>query len=134
MRASQAVALRPCCNGVPMLRRPPGRDLRRTHLAALTVALALLLAAPALRADELSLRDVDKQAHVAVSYGLTLTGAAILRRHEVPRWQAVAIAAAVTLTLGAAKELTDEPFSVADQLANGLGAATAGVVVFSFDL
>ena len=96
-------------------------------------ALVLALGSPA-RADGFDLRDLDKQAHVAVSYGVTLSVATILRRYEVPRWQAVAIAAAVTIVIGTTKELIDDPYSWGDQLANAIGTSTAGVVVFTFRL
>ena len=91
------------------------------------------LALPA-RADTFDLGDVDKQAHVAVSYGLTLSIAVVLRHHDLPRWQAVAIAAATTLVIGTAKELVEPPYSWSDQLANTLGSAGAAVVVVSFRL
>lgn len=96
--------------------------------------LILALAAPA-RADDFSVRDVDKQAHMAVSYGMTLTGAVVARRFEVKRWQAVAIAAAATLTLGTFKELVlDDAYSWGDQLANGIGTGAAAALVLSFQL
>ena len=100
---------------------------------ALAAAVLAALALPA-RADTFDLGDVDKQAHVAVSYGLTLSVAVVLRHHDVPRWQAVAIAAATTLVIGTVKELVDPPYSWNDQLANTLGSAGAAVVVVSFRL
>lgn len=103
--------------------------LRITALAG-----ALALAALPARADELDLGDLDKQAHIAVSYGLTLTGAAIARRYEVERWQAVALSAAATLALGLAKEVVDDDFSPADMGANTLGVAGAAAVVLVFEL
>jgi len=102
-----------------------------------SVIAACLAAATPARADShgLSLRDVDKQAHVAVSYGLTLTGAVVLRRYRVPRWQAVLIAAAATLALGTFKELVlDDPYSWGDQGANTIGAAAAAGLVLAFRL
>ncbi|MBA3821929.1 MAG: hypothetical protein H0X17_23800 [Deltaproteobacteria bacterium] len=87
------------------------------------------------RADGFDPRDVDKQAHLAVSYGLTFTIAVVARRYDVPRWQAVAIAAATTLVLGTTKELADDTgYSWGDQLANTIGTGTAAIVVFSFEL
>ena len=99
----------------------------------LTAAVLASLAVPA-HADSFDLRDLDKQAHVAVSYGLTLSVAVVLRHHDVPRWQAVAIAAATTLVIGTVKELVDPPCSWNDQLANTLGTSSAAIVVFSFRL
>ncbi|MDQ3370875.1 MAG: YfiM family protein [Myxococcota bacterium] len=113
--------------------------MRRPHtLAAATFAtLATLLVGPptSARADAFDPRDLDKQAHLAVSYGLTFTIAVVARHHDVPRWQAVAIAAATTLVLGTTKELVDDTgYSWGDQLANTIGTATAAIVVFSFEL
>lgn len=106
-----------------------------------TLAAAALLAAVttqpvgSARADDFDPRDVDKQAHLAVSYGLTFTIAVIARHHEVPRWQAVAIAAATTLVLATTKELTDDTgYSWGDQAANAIGTGTAAIVVFAFEL
>ena len=94
--------------------------------------LALVLAAAPVRADSLDPRDVDKQAHMATSYGITFSVAVILRRFDVPRWQAVVIGAATTAVLGTVKELVDDPYSWGDQLANTIGSATAVGVVFAF--
>lgn len=93
----------------------------------------LALAVPA-RADDFDPRSLDKQAHVAVGYGITLTTAVIARRFELPRWQAVAIGAAVTAVLGTVKELVDPPYSWGDQLATTIGSGTAVAVVFAFRL
>ncbi len=102
--------------------------------APIAAAVLVALAAPA-RADSFSLRDVDKQAHVAVSYALTLTGSVVLRRFRVPRWQAVAIAAAATMVLGTFKELAlDDEYSWGDQLGNGIGTSAAAVLVLSLRL
>lgn len=108
---------------------------RMATTRALVIAVVLgSVAAPA-RGDSFSVRDVDKQAHVAVSYGLTLTGAVVARRFDVKRWQAVTIAAAATMALGTFKELVlDDAYSWGDQLANGIGTGAATIVVFSFRL
>ena len=98
-----------------------------------SLALLAALATPA-SADSFDLRDVDKQAHVATSYGITLTVATVASRYEVPRWQAVLLGVATTLVLGTTKELVDEPYSWGDQAANALGASAAAVVVFAFEL
>jgi hypothetical protein len=77
----------------------------------------------------------DTAAHVAVSYGLTLTGALLLEKLDVPRWQAVAIAGAGALALGLAKELVlDDTASGDDLLADGLGIGLAAGLVFTFEL
>lgn len=97
--------------------------------------VVLLLLAGEARGDGFSARDVDKQAHMAVSYGLTLSSSVVMRRYGVRRWQAVAIAAAATLVLGTFKELVlDDPYSWGDQLANTIGTGTAAAVVFTFRL
>lgn len=102
--------------------------------AMVVLALCLALAPRPVAADDLDLGDLDKQAHVAVSYGLALTGQVVLRRYQVPRWQAAAIAAAATLAVGAAKELMDDPGSWADMGANALGVGLSVGVVFAFEL
>jgi len=97
-------------------------------------ALVTSLAAP-VRADDFDPRDVDKQAHLATSYGLTLTIAVVARHYDVARWQAVALAAATTLVLGTTKELVDDTgYSWGDQLANVIGTTTAVGVVLVFEL
>lgn len=103
----------------------------RTRLVASALLAALGGAA---RADSFDPGDLDKQAHIAVSYGLTLSIATILRRYELPRWQASAIAAAATMVVGTTKELIDDSFSWGDQLANVIGSTSAVVVVFTFRL
>jgi VanZ family protein len=112
----------------------PGAIIASMFARSLTAAVAIGgLAVPA-RAESFDLRDLDKQAHVAVSYGLTLSVATILRRYEVPRWKAVVIAATATAVIGTAKELLDPPYSWGDQLANAIGSSAAVVVVFTFRL
>jgi hypothetical protein len=103
-------------------------------MRALAVLLLACAVAPA-RADSFSPRDVDKQAHMSVSYGLTLTGAIVAERFDVERWQAVAIAAAATMARGTFKELVlDEQYDWNDQLANGIGTTTAPVLVLTLEL
>lgn len=104
------------------------------HLAAAAATIVMLSTAAPARADDFDPADLDKQAHMAVSYGLTLSVATILRRYELPRWQAVAIAAAATIVIGTTKELIDDPYSWGDQLANAIGTSSAAVVVFTFRL
>jgi hypothetical protein len=105
------------------------------HAVAAALAAALALGASFARADELDLFAVDKEAHVAVSYGLSLSGTLVLRRAGVPRWQSVAIAAAATLALGAFKELAlDDPGSWGDMGANTLGVAGSAAFVFALEL
>jgi len=102
------------------------------RLASIAVVAALALPA---RADSFDPRDYDKQTHMAVGYGLTLTIAIVARHYEVKRWQAVLLGAATTLLLGTAKELVhDETYSWGDQAANTIGAATAAGLVFTFRL
>jgi hypothetical protein len=107
--------------------------MRRIAAAAALAAFLAMGSRPA-AADDLDLGDLDKQAHLAVSYGLSLTGQVVLRRHDVPRWQAAAIAAAATLALGTAKELVDDPFSWADMGANAIGVGLSVGIVFAFEL
>jgi hypothetical protein len=74
----------------------------------------------------------DKAAHLATSYG-TLSTALILRKVDLPRWEAVAIACGITLALGTIKGLfTDDPYSWLDQRANLLGTAGGAAFVFIF--
>lgn len=99
-----------------------------------TFGVVLSLASWA-HADGFDPSDYDKQAHMAVGYGLTLTVAVVARRYELPRWKAVALGAATTLVLGTLKELVhDETFSWGDELGNTIGAGTATAVVFTFRL
>ncbi|HEU0035547.1 MAG TPA: hypothetical protein VFQ53_33280 [Kofleriaceae bacterium] len=103
----------------------------RTPMLALAVVCTL---APAARGDEFELTAIDKEAHVAASYGITLTGAVIARRLELPRWQAAAVAAAATIVIATTKELIDDPYSWGDQLANGIGITAAVGFVFVVQL
>ncbi len=78
---------------------------------------------------------VDKVAHAAVSYSLTLTGALLLEQLDLPRWQAVLIAAGGTLVLGLAKEvMLDDEASGGDLAADGIGVGLAAGLLFSFEL
>lgn len=102
------------------------------RLAALAVIVSL--AVPA-RADDFDPRDYDKQAHMAVSYGISLTVAVVARRYELARWKAALLGVASALVLGTAKELVhDDTYSWGDQAANTIGAGTAAGVVFVFRL
>ncbi len=102
---------------------------------ALLVTLGMICASSPAQADDFSPRDLDKQAHMAVSYGITLTGSVVLRRYKVTRWKAVAISVATAMALGTFKELAlDGSFSTADELANGIGAGVAAGLVFAFEL
>jgi hypothetical protein len=80
-------------------------------------------------------RHPDKQAHLATSYGLTLTIAVLARHGDVDRWRALAVAAATALVLGTGKELVDGTgYDWGDQLANAIGTSAAIGVVFAFEL
>lgn len=104
-------------------------------LTAFVLTLCMLCVAPRVQADDFSPGDLDKQAHMAVSYSITLTGSVILRRYQVTRWKAVAISVAAAMALGTFKELVlDATFSPADELANGIGAGVAAGLVFAFEL
>lgn len=98
-----------------------------------SILLIAALAQPA-SADSFDPRDVDKQAHMATSYGITFTVATIARHYDVARWKAVLLGAATTLVIGTTKELVDDEYSWGDQLANTIGSGTAAIVVFSFRL
>ena len=101
---------------------------------AAAIALVLGALSPA-RADGFDPRDVDKQAHMATSYGITFSITVIARRFEVPRWKALALGAATTAVLGTFKELViDDPYGWGDQLANTIGSSLAAVVVLAFRL
>lgn len=109
-----------------------------TRLAPLATlaAGAFVLHAPAPAcADGFDPRDVDKQAHMATSYGITFTVTVIARRFEIPRWKALALGAATTAVLGTFKELViDDPYAWGDQLANTIGSSLAAVVVLAFEI
>lgn len=103
-------------------------------LAAVAATLSMSLASHA-RADSFDLTAQDKQAHVAASYGITLTVDVIARRFELPRWQAVLIGAATAIVIGTTKELAfDTDYDWGDQLANGIGIAGATGLVLAFEL
>lgn len=97
----------------------------------MVVFFATLLPARTSKADGIPL---DKQAHVAVSYGLTLTGALLLEKTGMERWLATLIAFSGTMLIGVTKEAFDDEFSGTDQVANLVGASTAAgmVLVFKF--
>ena len=110
-------------------------------LCAALIAITISLVAPArARADitDFRLSRIDHQAHIAVSYGLTLTGYLILERHTLTkpqpkRLQAVLIAALATLAVGGLKELViDDPGDASDMVANVIGVGGAASVVFAF--
>ena len=104
-------------------------------MAACSGVVLLMVAGHEASADSFDVRDTDKQAHIAVSYGLTLTGAVVLRRFKVRRVTAVVVSAVASLALGTFKELViDDRFSRGDKIANFVGAGLASGVVFSFEL
>ncbi|MDB4963987.1 MAG: hypothetical protein JWP01_3986 [Myxococcales bacterium] len=96
------------------------------------VALAAIaaLATPA-HADGF---DLSRKAHLATSYGITLSVATIAQRFGAARWQGVVLGAALVALAGTTKELIDPEYSWGDQLANAAGVTTATVLVFSFQL
>ena len=105
-------------------------------LVATSVVLATPVAAAAPSGnDESDPFAPDKVAHAAVSYSLTLTGALLLEKLDVPRWQAVLISGAGTFLLGLAKEyVIDADPSGGDLAADAIGVGTGAALVFSFEL
>jgi hypothetical protein len=108
----------------------------KLRATALAILATILLSRPsAAWAEPLSLKDLDKQAHVAVSYGLTLSSTLVLRKAGLERWQAVSIAAATTMLLGTVKEVwIDDRYTWADQGANAIGTGLAVGFVFVLEL
>jgi VanZ family protein len=97
--------------------------------------LAALPAPPTLAAVETDPIPTDKVAHAAVSYSLAFTGALLLEKLDLERWQAVTIAGGATLLLGLAKEyLIDPEASSSDVLADVVGVGLGAGVVFTFQL
>lgn len=104
--------------------------MSRTVAAALSLSLASHA-----HADAFDLTAQDKQAHIAASYGITLTVDVVARRFELPRWQAVLLGAATAIVVGTTKELAfDDDYDWGDQLANGIGIAGATGLVLAFEL
>lgn len=113
----------------------------RTRHRGLAVALLLLWSATNAAADAKSLRPVladvglDKKAHLAVSYGASLSLTLILRRFDVPRWMAITLASAATLAAASIKELVvDDKYSWGDQAANVAGTAVSAGFVLTLEL
>jgi hypothetical protein len=100
--------------------------------------LPLLFAVPFVVAASSSETDpvaVDKVAHFSVSYSMTLSGALLLEKLDLPRWQAVAIAGGATFLLGLAKEyVIDAQADPYDLAADGLGVGVGAGFVFTFQL
>ncbi len=105
-------------------------------MLTLLLASQMLVALPATPATgENDPFAADKVAHAAVSYSLTFTGALLLERLDLPRWQAVVIAGGATLVLGLAKEyVVDSEASGGDLAADALGIGVGAGMVFTFDL
>ena len=108
-------------------------------LAAPLLVMQVLVAVPVLpvraEAAESDPVGADKAAHAAVSYSLTLTGALLLEKLDLPRWQAVVIAGGATFALGLAKEFViDGEASGGDLVADGIGVGVAAGFVFTFEL
>lgn len=112
---------------------------RTIALAAALLSTALLmtaLSATPARADvgDFRFTRVDHQAHMAVSYGLALTGTLILE-HEIglERHEAVLASSLTTLAIGLIKELViDDAGDSSDLLANVIGIGAAAGIVFGF--
>ena len=85
--------------------------------------------------DRLDFHEVDKQAHVAVSYGIALTATRILETKGLSRGQAILDGSLITLGLGLIKEfIIDASPSGADMAANGVGVGASALVVWTFQL
>jgi integrase len=96
--------------------------------------LATVVVAQVLAAVDAEPVPADKAAHGAISYSLTMTGALLLEKLEVPRWQAVVIAGAATFAIGLGKELVDDDFSGGDLAADAVGVGLGAGVVLAFEL
>lgn len=71
---------------------------------------------------------------MTASYSLALTSTLLLEKSGLKRAPAVALASAITLIVGTAKELLiDETHSPGDQMANLIGTATSALTVFIFE-
>ena len=111
------------------------KPARRTRAVTLAFSFAVLSMATPVRAETFDPRDVDKQAHMATSYAMTLTGSTVLQRFGLRRVHSVLISVGATMVLATAKEwLLDDRFSVADEVANTIGVGAAVGVVFAFEL
>ena len=107
-------------------------------IPALLLCLILSLPPCVARAEGVSqfkFTDLDKQAHMLASYGMSLTLTRFLETKKLPIWESVLIASASTIVVGASKELfVDSEFSAADMLANGIGTSVSAALVFTFEL
>jgi hypothetical protein len=106
-------------------------------LLLITILLGVQFSTPANAEDSaLDFRRPDQQQHLAVSYGLTLTGVGVLRGiTPLSKTEAVYVSVVTVLAIGAAKEVFfDKAVSVGDMKANAVGVAGGVMVplVFNF--
>jgi hypothetical protein len=100
------------------------------------VAMLLVMSSASARADDgFDPTQLDKQAHMAVSYAVALTATEIMEKNDVPRWKSVLYASLGTIALGLTKEyFIDSQPSTGDIIADGVGVGVSAAVVFTFRL
>lgn len=69
----------------------------------------------------------DTAAHLGISYGLTLTGAMVLKRLGMEKTPALLTSILLTSAIYTLKELSDPVFSGGDMVANGIGTVGAAL-------
>ncbi len=94
------------------------------------IATAIALSASHLSAEEMRAEDQDKQLHFLASWSINSTILATMPKRT--KYKHIK-AAAVTATMGVAKELTDPKFSNADLAADGLGILTSSALTMVFE-
>ena len=105
------------------------------RLVSALVFISLFFESREICSDDFDIQSTDKQAHIAVSYGLALTSTLVLEKHEASLWKAVLYGTLFSLSTGLAKEyLIDKSPSAGDIIADGIGNAMSAGVVFTFEL
>ena len=111
-------------------------DYTMKSLITVFLAFSLLITMPATSragAGDFRFSRLDHQAHIAVSYSLTLTATLICQKKAgMSRTKAVLISALAVLLMGGLKELaSDEPGESSDMVANTIGIGAAAGMAFA---
>lgn len=85
-------------------------------------------------ANNFDLSQVDQQAHLAVSYGITMTSSLLLEKKGFKKNDAILYGSLISLGLGLLKEYAvDKEASQGDLIADAIGTGLGAGVVWYFD-
>lgn len=107
---------------------------RKSRFICLVLVLSAVFCRPA-RSEQLILTQPDKQLHLAFSYGIAMTSAALFQKmfKTETRWEPALFAFTFTSMVGLLKEAMDPEPSGADFMADTIGAGSAALIYITLD-